>query len=423
MVFTNDTQVITGLYEPKESKRNAKIFKNETIKRSTIQNSITESKERIIAFRKGGKMKILCTGGCGHIGTNIVFEALSREHDVVIMDNLHRKEVINNLHTIEERAIPGEWEFVWGDVRNLDDFDRVPQVDAIIHLAANPGIPWSIQWPKYDFETNAKGTLNALEFARKCGNIPFVYASTNKTFSDVINIIPVKELEKRYVWTGEIPRDDNSGLVIAMTGGVDFINGSVAINENFPVTGFGKYGHSMYGISKLTGDLYTQEYHVQYGIPTAINKMSCIYGLFQKGVADQGWLSHFLLKIGFGDGKIDIFGNGKQVRDILDARDVARLYIDEVEDLVGEKKSNGKIFTVGGGTDNTVSLLEAIEYIEKTTGKKAQVEYHPKRPADQDVYISSLKTVKEVMGWEPKKTFEETISDMIRETEIERGML
>lgn len=353
-------------------------------------------------------MKILITGGVGHIGTNMCIEALNRGYEVVVLDNLHREEVIDNLHYLQDRYSPEQFQYVWGDVRNAGDFERVPKVDAIIHLAANPGVPWSIEWPLYDFDTNARGTINALEFARKQGNIPFIYASTNKTFSDIINKIPTREEGKRFIWNG----DHIEGR---MANGVDMQSSGIgveAINENFPVTGFGKFGHSMYGISKLTGDLYAQEYHVQYGLPVVINKMSCIYGLFQKGVADQGWVSHFLLKIGFGDGKIDIYGNGKQVRDVLDARDLARLYLDELENL---DKCNGEIFTVGGGPRNTVSLIETLEEIEALTGKKPEISYSEKRPADQDIYISSIKHVKEVLGWEPKIPFKQTLKDMFEE--------
>lgn len=351
---------------------------------------------------------------------------MRRGHQVVVMDNLHREQVIDNLRYLKRQTEGNDmFEFVWGDVRNQDDFDRVPNVDAIIHAAANPGIPWSIKWPLYDFETNARGTLNTLEFARKSGNVPFVYASTNKTFSDIINTLTVAEDETRYKWTHtgrlpEIPREGVDWLDESVQQYHTGWNVPIAINELFPVSGFGKYGHSMYGISKLTGDLYVQEYHVQYGLPTVINKMSCIFGLFQKGAIEQGWISHFLQKVGFGDGKLTFFGTGKQVRDVLDARDVARLYIAEVEDLMKIKvgaysKANGEIFTVGGGPENTVSLIEAVKAIVNLTGKQADISHEPKRPADQDVYISSLKHVKEVMGWEPTIKFETTLKDMLNE--------
>ena len=269
-------------------------------------------------------MKILITGAVGHIGTNITIEAINRGHSVVGMDNLHREQVIDNLKYLQRTYSKQQFEFVWGDVRNVDDFDRVPQVDVIIHLAANPGIPWSIQYPTYDFDTNARGTLNTLEFARKVGNVPFVYASTNKTFSDIINEIPVTETETRYTWSN-LPKG------YRMRGGVDIDIASLkveSINQEFPVMGFGKYGHSMYGVSKLTGEQYATEYHCQYGLPVVINKMSCIFGLFQAGAIEQGWISHFIKQILNGDGSLTFFGTGKQVRDILDARDLARLYVD-----------------------------------------------------------------------------------------------
>jgi len=176
--------------------------------------------------------------------------------------------------------------------------------------------------------------------------------------------------------------------------------------------GFGKYGHSMYGVSKLTGELYATEYHCQYGLPVVINKMSCIFGLFQKGAVEQGWISHFIHMIQE-DKPITFFGTGKQVRDILDARDVARLYMDEIEQI---DKCNGEVFTVGGGANNTLSLIEAVNEIEQQLGKKAVVSHAEKRPADQDIYISSLRRVEEILGWKPEISYKETISDMIAET-------
>lgn len=356
---------------------------------------------------------LMITGACGHIGVNMVVEAINRGWKVIGLDSLHRKGVEENLAYLEKTYTKDQFEFKWGDIRNPEDFLELPMVDAICHLAGQCGVPVSLTNVIYDFEVNARGTLNALEFARKCGNIPFVYASTNKTFSDIINEIPVEERADRYVWAKESMR-----LAKKLQDGVDIDIPNLvvtAINENFPVSGFGKYGHSMYGVSKLTGELYVTEYHTQYGLPTTINKMSCIFGLFQKGAVEQGWISHFTNQIGFGDGQITFFGTGKQVRDVLDARDLAKLYLDEVESLSSDKKCDGEVFIVGGGPENTVSLIEAVAEIEKQTGKKATISYEKARDADQMIYISSLTRVKEVMGWEPTIKLEQTIADMISE--------
>ena len=359
------------------------------------------------------KKKLLLTGSVGHIMTNVAIEAIKRGWKVIGMDNLHREGVIKNLKYLQE-SYPDDFEFIWGDVRNPEDFDKLPKdIDGCVIGAANPGIPWSIDYPRYDFRTNAEGTVNTLEHIRRCGKIPTVYCSTNKTFSDIINTIPIIEEEKRYVW-GQIKYLGSS--FDPLLAGMDIIDGfPEVINELFPVSGFGKYGHSMYGVSKLTGELYCNEYHCEYKLPMVILKMSCIFGLFQAGAVEQGWISHFLKTIGFGDGNITFFGNGKQVRDVLDARDVARLYMDCIENI---DKCNGEIFTVGGGPENTVSLIEAIEAIENLTGEKANIEYKPPRSADQKIYISSIEKVKAIMNWNPTIKFEDTLRDMFAEYKI-----
>lgn len=354
-------------------------------------------------------MKILVTGGIGHIGTNISIEAISQGHKVLVMDNLQRLGVMHNLNYLVNNFPKDKFEFIWGDIREAKSFDQLPKVDAIIHLAANPGIPISIKDPIFDFETNARGTLNTLEFSRKLGGVPFVYASTNKTFSDIINTLPTIEGKTRYTW-GSITQKKLDPQIVE---GLDTASQKIiAINENFPISGFGKFGHSPYGVSKLTGELYAQEYHYQYKIPIVINKMSCIFGLFQKGTRDQGWISHFVSTIGFGSRKIDIFGNGKQVRDLLDARDVAKLYLMQLEKI---NKCNGEIFTVGGGPENSLSLLEVIKKIETVTKKKTSLRFHKKRSADHDIYISSIKKVKKLLGFEPTIPFDQTLIDMVSE--------
>jgi len=341
-------------------------------------------------------MVILVTGGAGFIGTNICIEAIKRGHKVIAMDSFIRPKSEENIPTLQEAGV----EILRGDVRQMVDFQRSPVPDAIIHLAGNPGIPWSVRWPVYDFQVNAQGTLNVLEYSRVMGEqtkkkIPVVYASTNKVYTDLINEIPLVEKETRYEWGSQgygDPRVWDCGL---MSMG-DKISG---ITEEFPIDGFGKYHHSPYGASKLAGDIYCQEYFHTFGIPVVINRMSCIYGYYQKGVQDQGWIDHFIRRIAFGSGKLNFFGNGKQVRDMLWGGDVARLYLDELESI---EKVKGQIFNIGGGSENTMSLIEAVSWIEEISRKKVEIEHHDWRPADQKVYISDISKIKKILGWEPK---------------------
>lgn len=328
-------------------------------------------------------MKILVTGGAGFIGTNIALEARARGHEVVIFDSFIRKDTEDNIPVLKECQI------IRGDIRNWEDFQDLPEVDGIINMAANPGIPQSLKNPLYDFKVNALGALHVLEYARHNGKIPVIFASTNKVYSEEINEENIVELETRFEWL--------------YTKGID---------EHFPMDGVGEFPHSPYGVSKAAADLYHQEYFHVFGVPTVVNRMSCIYGYYQKGVADQGWISHFVKTIVNGDGKLEFYGNGKQVRDMLWGGDVARLYVDELE-RIDEVK--GKVFNVGGGKANTLSLIEAVRIIEKLSGKKAEIKYSDWRPADQRIYISNIAKVREYLGWGPTISPEEGIQRMINE--------
>lgn len=335
--------------------------------------------------------KLLITGGAGFIGTNIALKAKERKYDVFIFDSLIRPLTEENLPVLKDAGVT----IFRGDIRNDQDFQRFEEAngkpDAIIHLAGNPGIPWSIAHPKYDFEVNALGTINVLERARAWSTpshkIPVIFASTNKVYSDLINTIPLKKgAVTRYEW--DHPRE----------GWIDGVS-HAGVNEGFSLDGFGQYPRSPYGVSKTAGDLYMQEYFHTYGVPVVVNRMSCIYGNYQKGVEDQGWVDWFVRCIAFGDGKINIYGDGKQVRDMLWGEDVADLYLEEIEKI---EQVKGSVFNVGGGKKNTLSLLEAISYIEELTGKKAIITNHPWRHADQKIYISDISKVCEAVGWIPR---------------------
>ena len=327
-------------------------------------------------------MKIIVTGGAGHVGVNTCLEAKAKGHEVACFDNFVRPLTEENITVLESNGIL----IVRGDVRNPEDFDKFPWIpDGIVHLAGQCGIPYSIVNPLYDFDVNVKGVINILEYSRTHGKIPVVFASTNKVYTDMLNEVRFEEKETRYE------------LNEAQFDYKDHISKD-GIKETFPLDAFGKYSRSPYGTSKVAADLYCQEYWRAFQVPTIVFRMSCIYGFYQKGVEDQGWVDHFLRTIAFGNGKITIFGDGKQVRDMLFGTDVAQAYIAALEQ---HKEVAGEVFNIGGGKDFTWSLLEAIHYIEELTGKKATIEYQDWRHADQRIVYMDLAKVKEKLGWQP----------------------
>lgn len=313
------------------------------------------------------KKRILVTGGAGFIGSTVSEYLLSLGYEVVILDSFVRKGVEHNVLRLREAEV------IRGDIRFSYDLRRVGKVDGIIHTAANPAIKLSIMHPKLDFETNALGTINVLEYARLLGGIPVIYCSTNKVYSgNIVNAIRIKALNKRYVYA----ESSFSG-----------------IRPDCPVDG---NDHSCYGVSKLSGDLYCQEYAKNMGVPTVVNRMSCIGGKWQMGVEEQGWVAWFVFAAIVGC-PLNIYGSGKQVRDVLDAEDLARLFEMQLSRI---GSFSGNVFNVGGGIDNTLSLLECIEYLEEKTGKQIPLKFHPKRIADHDIYVSDISKLKDV--WQPK---------------------
>lgn len=343
-------------------------------------------------------MKILVTGGVGFIGTNVCLEARSRGHEVAAFDNLVRPLTEENISVLKDAGVI----IVRGDIRNYEDFQKFPWIpEGIVHLAGQCGIPYAQVNPRYDFEVNAKGTLNILEYCRLNGKIPVAFASSNKAYTNITDQIPMKETDTRFEWDlDHIAYEDETLFNVSDLG----------IKETLPLDAFGLFARSLYGVSKVSGDLYMQEYYQAFGVPTVINRMSCIYGLYQKGVEDQAWVDWFIRQIMLKDGKLNIFGTGKQVRDMLFGSDVARLYIDELENI---DKVKGKPYNIGGGVNNTMSLLEAIKCIEDNTGKKAELTFTDKRHGDQDIWISDISKIKQDLGWEPTISPEQGIKLII----------
>lgn len=319
---------------------------------------------------------ILITGGAGFIGSTIARQLLDKNYNVTVLDNLSRKGVKNNLKRIPEAK------FLKGDVRY---FHLLEDYNIIIHTAANAGIPFSIENPIEDFSINALGTLKILEYARKHDSA-VIYCSTNKVYSPDLFKDEIILQDNRYDW-------------ICMKGFPPDYRWKQRTGGDW---------HSPYGVSKLTGDLYCQEYASTYGLDVIINRMSCIYGTHQYGEEEQGWIVWFI-KANLTEQSITIYGDGKQVRDVLFGEDCAKLYCMQVEDV---KKWKG-VWSVGGGPDNTLSLLEAIELIKKVTGKDfKKITYTDWRLADQKVFITNISEL-EKMGWKPETNPEQGVKKIV----------
>ena len=340
-------------------------------------------------------MKILVVGGAGFIGTNVCLEARGRGHEVIAFDNFVRKWTETNIPVLESAGV----QIVRGDVRNPIDFDKLPWVpDGIVNLSAQCGIPYSLVSPFYDFEVNTLGALNVLEYSRTHGKIPVSFASSNKAYTNITNGARMEEREMRYVWS-DVQFQFNEWIT------------KKGINEKLPLDAFGQFARTPYGTSKVASDLYHQEYYQCFGVPTVVNRMSCIYGEHQLGAEDQAWCDFFIRQIVMKDGRINIFGTGKQVRDCLWGRDCARLYLDELEQI---DKVKGEVYNIGGGAGYTLSLLEAIALIESLTGKKANLSFHDKRYGDQDIWISDITKIQQDLGWKPTVSPQEGFAVMIK---------
>ena len=333
--------------------------------------------------------KILVTGGAGLVGSHSAEYYAKKGHDVVILDNLMRSQLFG----YDKESVEYNWNFlsqypnikrIKGDVREEGEvYEAIGDgVDIVIHTAGQPGVPSSVRMPKEDFNINALGTLNVLECVRKRSpKAAFIYCSTNKVYGENVDRIPLKELEKRYVY-----------------------NGVKGVSEE---TSIDHCGHTPYGASKYVGDIYTQEYAYIYGMKTAVFRMSCIYGTRQFGFEDQGWVAWFVIAI-LTNKPITIYGNGKQVRDLLYVEDLIRAY-----DSFVESDLKHAVYNIGGGLENAVSLLEFLDILEQELGKKPKVTFSDWRLSDQKVYISDISKIKKELNWQPIINPEEGIGRII----------
>lgn len=330
----------------------------------------------------GTKEGILITGGAGFIGCNTAARLMQEGYKVFILDNLSRKGTEKNLEWLKSR---GGFKFIRGDIRNeklLNRIFRGEKFSAVLHLAAQVAVTTSVKNPVEDFEINARGTLNLLEAIRKSGQEPVViYTSTNKVYGGLEGL-RVKEKKLRY----EL---------------LDYPGG---ISEDFPLD-----FHSPYGCSKGSADQYVRDYGRIYGMRTVVLRQSCIYGPHQFGIEDQGWVAFFIKQVLKGK-TITIYGNGKQVRDLLFVDDLVELYLKIIK---SNKNLRGVVYNTGGGVKNSLSLLELIEILKQKINKKIKLNFSEPRPGDQRVFIADIKRLKADFNWKIRVGYEKGIEKLI----------
>jgi CDP-paratose 2-epimerase len=314
---------------------------------------------------------ILITGGCGFIGTNATNFYLKKGCKVIAFDNLSRVGSEENLNQLKKQG--GKFLFIRGDVRDDKKLLAVfgeHKPDLVLHLAAQVTMVTSVQNPREDFMINALGTFNVLEAIRKItpGALA-IYSSTNKVYGEMVNI-PVVEEERRYSYK------DVKG-----------------ISENHPLD-----FHGPYGCSKGAADQYFLDYARIYNLNTTVFRQSGIYGPCQFGIEEQGWLAWFCNALLF-DKPVTIYGDGKQVRDVLYIADLLRAF-----DLVfkNQEKAKGKAYNIGGGTNFSLSIWELFEILEGLSQKKIVYSFGSWRPGDQKIYISDITRAKNELGWQPE---------------------
>jgi CDP-paratose 2-epimerase len=333
-------------------------------------------------------MKYLITGGCGFLGSNIAAKLLGKGEELVIFDNLYRFGSQQNLNWLQEQ---GQFQFVHGDIRNTNDVERIIREfkpDVIFHLAGQVAMTTSIANPRMDFEINALGTLNVLEAVRQHSlDSVIIYSSTNKVYGD-LEQWEYQELEKRY-FCADHPQGFDESIPL------DF--------------------HSPYGCSKGTGDQYMLDYARIFALKTVVFRHSSIYGGRQFSTYDQGWIGWFCqqalaTKANPNAVPFTISGSGKQVRDVLYASDAIDCYLAAVKHI---DKVKGEAFNIGGGVENSLSLLELFDLLERLTGVKLNYQKLPNRQSDQRVFIANISKATTRLEWKPKISSFEGVSKML----------
>ncbi|NPD65466.1 NAD-dependent epimerase/dehydratase family protein [Lichenicola cladoniae] len=347
-----------------------------------------------------GTKPALVTGGAGFIGTNLADRLARDGEDVLILDSLARPGVEENLDWLRRRH-RGRLSVAIADLRDTKAVaDAARDASSVFHLAGQVAVTTSLVDPLADFDINLRGTINLLEALRRRSEgagsepVPLVFASTNKVYGDLADI--------------RLSHNDDAYLPI------DPLLRAHGIGEARPLS-----FHTPYGCSKGAADQYVLDYARSFGLPMVVLRMSCIYGPRQLGTEDQGWLAHFLLSA-LQDRPLSLYGDGRQVRDVLEVEDAVSAYLaarDHAPLVAGEA------FNLGGGADNAITLLMLIEEIERLTGQRVRRDFHPWRTGDQRYFVADTRRARQVLGLSQPLGWRDGVARLLRWIETERPHL
>ncbi len=335
-------------------------------------------------------MKILITGGAGLIGSHCAEHFAGKGCRVLVYDDLMRSKIFG----ADEKTVEYNWHYLKGvahverlkadirDRRTLEACFRRFKPDAVIHAAGQPGVGFSLNDPCEDASINAVGSLNVIEALRQVNpKAALIYCSTNKVYGDNVNKYPLVEKKARYAFRH-----------------------AKGVPE---LCSIDHCGHTPYGVSKLAGDLYAQDAAQSFGLRTGVFRMSCIYGTRQFGFEDQGWIAWFAIR--FMQGRpLTIYGDGKQARDVLWVGDLVNAF-----DKFIMSKAASNVFNMGGGPENTLSLLELIALLKDITGRSVKVGFDDWRKFDQKVYVSDIAKARRLLQWAPQVSVREGVARVV----------
>jgi CDP-paratose 2-epimerase len=330
--------------------------------------------------------RVLVTGGCGFLGCNLADALAQRGEDVLILDNLSRAGTEENAEWLKAR----HRKRIALEAADIRDFEAVKQcmhaARAVLHLAAQVAVTTSLDRPGEDLEINTRGTLNVLESVRLVNpRAPVIFASTNKVYGKLLGDDEVVLSGQRY-----------APLAPHLRSGV---------SERTPIDLY-----SPYGCSKGAADQYVRDYARVFGLRTVVLRMSCIYGPRQFGNEDQGWIAHFLLRA-IRNSPINVYGTGYQVRDALYVDDAVAAWLGALERI---DAISGRIFNLGGGATNAISLRELIGLIAQLRGAELRLRFERWRPGDQPWYVSDISAISRALGWSPRTPLREGLRALER---------